>query len=173
MAIVFNTVSLFLDSWHRNKLHCVDLPNAAGVRRYLCITSCFVFVDQMIKVTINTSNYCKSAMLSLIFHSATHKSNIDWCVLCGQMTGAFSHTDTTTWSATTRVIKLKAKKQTPGGDKNQHNSRLMGEPGVDLSSLDRLMRVTKRRATIKVTFLWCAFNSTASPETRGAKVSGQ
>jgi hypothetical protein len=43
------------------------------------------------------------------------------------------------------VIKLKAKKQTPGGDKNQHNSRLMGESGVDLSSLDRLMRVTKRR----------------------------
>jgi hypothetical protein len=33
------------------------------------------------------------------------------------------------------------KKQTPGGDKNQQHSRLMGESGFFLSSMDRLMRV--------------------------------
>jgi hypothetical protein len=63
--------------------------------------------------------------------------------------------------------QIKSEKQTPGGDKNQHNSRLMGESGVDLSSLDRLAHASNQAAaTIKVAFFMMrAFNSTGSPET--------
>jgi hypothetical protein len=44
-----------------------------------------------------------------------------------RVTCAFSHTDSNTLALFSLVIKLKAKKQTPRGDKNHHNSRLMAE----------------------------------------------